>query len=504
MSKIKYNIYRLRKEAEDKLAQKLTSETVGLEKLSEQEVGRYKLTFFFSSKPDSVEIWWTTVYKDFLGDREHPKNQIYFAVMLVSSDKECYAISLGKTHFYLKPFCDPDFGLELAQRIADENDFRVKNSKFYKSVKSKTITTYQRGSRIEYDSGESMLYLRAKTIDPAMWGKVASFGNSAQLELSLLPLDLPILVEQIENELTKPVRFEIPKADEIHDEDKVKELDKKLARAILASSGVSNVSVDEFSVSGVDFVFSDRNNHSLYLRGQSDDKEEIGELSIEKLTAFVNGRGINLEASLDKILVYIYSEYGRGHSQTVKAMLDFVDEKERHCLIDGRWHKFNQSYLKYLATEVDLLNLIYEPQFDLAIGKDEDDFNKERASTDGYTNLDKSFTNLDGKYKWEKMDLYKDGTLCFVKVGTPQKLAYVVDQSINSVRILQQHESGLEIGGVTVPAKIICLWVILERQGKIKKLSDINSIIFHMKLVEWKKTVINAGYAPEIRVNYVA
>ena len=31
----------------------------------------------------------------------------------------------------------------------------------------------------------------------------------------------------------------------------------------------------------------------------------------------------------------------------------------------------------------------------------------------------------------------------------------------------------------------------------------INSIIFHMKLVEWKKAVTNAGYGAEIRVNYV-
>jgi len=503
MSKIKYNIYRLRKELKDVLIKKLTSDSVGLQKSVEKEINGYKLVFFFSTKPDKVEIWWTTVYKDFLDEDEKPKNRIYFAVLLIFDDEKFYAVSLGKSHFYLKSFCDPDFGLDLAQRIADENDFRVKNSKFYKSMKSKTITTYQPGNRIDYDSGESMHYLRAKTIDPLLWGKIASFGNSAQLELSILPMELPALIEQIENELKKPARFEMPKADIVRDNNKIKEMDKKLARAIMASSSYSNISVDEFSVSGVDFIFSDRNNHSLYFTEQSTDKEIVGELSIEKLAKFARNRNINLEENINKIYVFIYNEYGRGHGQPIKTLLDFVDEKERYCLLDGQWHIFNQSYLKYLVAEVDRLNFSYNALFDINDKDNEDAFNKAREANDGYINLDKSLTTLDGKYKWEKMDLYRDKTLYFVKIGTPQKLAYVVDQSVTTVRILQQHESGLDVNGKACNVKKICLWLILDRKTQIQKLSDINSIIFHMKLVDWKKSVTNAGYEPEVRVNYV-
>jgi uncharacterized protein (TIGR04141 family) len=501
----KYNIYRLKKELEQSLIDKLTSESVGLQMMDEKEVDGFRLRFFFSTKPDEVEIWWINVYADFFTNNENkPKNQLYFGLLLISNEELSYAISLGKTHFYLKDFCDPDFGLELAQRIADEKDFRIKNSKFYKSLKSKTITTYQKGSMLDYDSGESMHYLRAKTIDSELWGKVASFGSSAQLALSISPLKLPEVIKRIESELSNAARFEIPKADEIRDNKKIAELDKKLARAIATSGEVSNLSVDEVSVSGVDFVFSDRNNYKLFVKGNSETQDEVDEISIEKLVRFAKINGINLETDLNSIYVYMYNEYGRGHSQPVKAVLDYIDERERYCLIDGKWHKFNQSYLKFLATQVDTIPCDeYNSDWNISGEMEEGDFNKARLN-DGFLNLDKELTTLDGKYRWEKMDLYKDGTLYFVKIGVPQKLGYVIDQAINTVKLLQQHDNGMIVDETELPVKTICLWIIFKRKSKIQKLSELNSIIFHMKLVDWKKTVDNAGYQPLIKINYAS
>ncbi|MCZ2248198.1 MAG: TIGR04141 family sporadically distributed protein [Bacteroidia bacterium] len=500
----KYNIYRLKKELEKPLVDKLTSDSVGLKIISEKEVDGFRLRFFFSTKPDEVDIWWTKVYGDFFEDIEKkPKNQLYFGLLLISNKEICYAISLGKTHFYLKDFCDPDFGLELAQRIADETDSRIKNSKFYKSLKSKTITTYQKGSMLNYDSGESMHYLRAKTIDSLLWGKVASFGGSVQLALPITPLDLPEVIKRIESELSNTPRFEIPKADVIRDEQKIEELDKKLAKAIITTRDVSNLSIDEFSVSGVDFVFLDRNNHKLFVKGDQEAQEEVGEISIEKLVRFAQINNINLEKDLNSIYVYMHNEYGRGHSQPVKTVLDYIDEQERYCLIDGKWHKFNQSYLKFLTTQVDTIPFEYNSEWNISGKLDESDFNKARVK-DGFSNLDKELTTLDGKYRWEKMDLYKDDTLYFVKKGVPQKLGYVIDQAINTVKLLQQHDNGMIVDGENLPVKTICLWLIFERKTPIEKLSELNSIIFHMKLVDWKKTVDNAGYKPLIKLNYLA
>jgi hypothetical protein len=52
----KYNIYRLKKELEKSLVDKLTSDSVGLKIINEKEVGGFRLRFFFSTKPDEVDI----------------------------------------------------------------------------------------------------------------------------------------------------------------------------------------------------------------------------------------------------------------------------------------------------------------------------------------------------------------------------------------------------------------------------------------------------------------
>jgi len=492
---IKYNIYRLRKQAEQALIEKL--ENVRLHKLRDKEIDGLKLSFFFSEEPDQVEIWWADTYSEFFYDTDKPQNLIYFGVLLISSTTDLYAVSLGKTHFYLRQYCDSDFGLNLAQRIADPKDFRIKNSKFYKSAKSKTITTYQRGIKLSYDSGESIHYLKAKTVNAELWGKTASFGSSVQLTLPISPLELPTVIVRIEQELLKPPAFELPKAELINNAEKVKQLDRRLIGALLGSTTNSQVSVDEFSVSGVDFIFSDRNNYSLYLKGLSRDKVAIGELSLEKLKAFISQKNINLHEKLDHIQVYCANEVGKGHSDGLKFYLDYIDD-DKHCLIDGKWHKFNESYIKYLQNEVDAIDLHYDETFDITLSVDEGQFNNERAYQNNYQILHRSLDSIDSRFKVEMADLYKDSVLYFIKKGTPQKLSYVIDQATNTNAALQHNL--IQQPGIVI--KALCLWLILERQTKIPKLSNINSLIFQMKLVEWKKAVVNAGYMPQIKLNY--
>ena len=74
-----------------------------------------------------------------------------------------------------------------------------------------------------------------------------------------------------------------------------------------------------------------------------------------------------------------------------------------------------------------------------------------------------------------------------MKKGSAQKLSYVTDQAITSVKILQNEDNSIKINDETIEIKGICLWIILHRKNKIERLSDINSMILHMNLVEWKK-----------------
>lgn len=496
----KYNLYRVPKDQEEDLVAKLRLS--GLEQIGEQEVEGFQMKFFFSSEPDEIEIWWVETYQEFLGDVETPKNLMHFGVLLISGSEICYAISLGKAHFYLSQFCDSEFGLNLAERIIDENDLKIKNSKYYKSAKSKMITTYQQGSQITFDSGESMHYIKGKTIDSATWGKMVSFGKSVHLNIAKQPLEIPTFINDIENVLSQPIRVKLPKVDIVKDSRIIQRLDGILARVILRTQEDSGINVEEFTMSGVDFIFADSYEYSLYLKGKSDEAVRLDELNLESLVTFVRDHGINLEEEINNLKVKVHNEYGRDHTKPLKFYLDFIKEDERYCLIDGIWHKFNQSYVEFLEEEVDKIEIDYNPAFDVNSGIDEAEFNQEREN-DGYLNYDRDLQSLDGRYRVEKMDLYKDSVLYFVKKGTPQKLAYVIDQAINTVKILQNNADSIMINEELVEINGICLWMILKRQTVIEKLSDINSIILHMKLVEWKRTLLDAGFTPLIKVNYI-
>ena len=121
----KYNIYKINKEREIDLIEKLDSVNLTLSKSI--LVDGYTLSFYFSKEPKDIDIWWVDIYSEFLEEGNIPYNKVYFATMIISNNDYCYAVSLGKAHFYLRNFCDPDFGLDLAERIADEKNLKIKN-----------------------------------------------------------------------------------------------------------------------------------------------------------------------------------------------------------------------------------------------------------------------------------------------------------------------------------------------------------------------------------------
>ena len=187
--------------------------------------------------------------------------------------------------------------------------------------------------------------------------------------------------------------------------------------------------------------------------------------------------------------------------------------------MDGKWHIFNQNYIEFLKKQIDerikfetpnihFSNTAFE-QWRNGLSNDERTkhgyaeyyFNTTQESN-GYQNLDRNITNLQQQYKIEKLDLFKDGTAFFVKIGSPQKLGYVVDQAMATIKILQSQTASIQISEQEIKPQQICLWLILERQTTITKVSDIQSLIFLMKLTEWQKQCANAGYKPTVRVGY--
>ncbi|GIL19446.1 DUF6119 family protein [Candidatus Jettenia sp. AMX1] len=507
----KYNIYRIEKSKESSLIEKL--QTIGLSLARKKSINGFTLSFYFSKEPEDIDIWWVDLYKDYFSSDNKPKNKAYFGVFLISNSTLSYAISMGKSHFYLKDFCDTDFGINLAERIADDNNLKLKNSKLFGGKRSKTIISYQENSEIEYDSGESIHYVKAKTINKDKWGEIASFGNSTQLHLKILPDNLPELVQAIEEELRKNPRIILPRATSVVDSTKIVELDQKLAQEILNSTN-AGLQPAEATVSGVDFIFLGKNQYSFILGRQ---RQDIEELSLSALHNFINRYNINLVANINNIRVKVSDENNKGYAKPLKFFFDFVDD-EKHFLLDGKWHVFNQNYIEFLMKQIDekitfenpntnFSNSAFEKWQNSLSGQEsgvycypEYYFNSLREN-EGYVNLDRHLTTI-RQYKIEKLDLFKDSTAFFVKIGTTQKFAYAIDQAVATVKILQNLNTSIQINNQDVKPKKICLWFIFERQTPITKIAEIKSFIFLMKLAEWQRQCSNSGFEPVVRIGY--
>ncbi len=493
----KFNIYKIPASNKGSLIMKFN--TVGLEFISNINIVNFNLDFFLSNNPDSVEIWWTDYYRRFINDGPVPENKIYYACLLIHNEEICYAISLGKTHFYLKEFCDSEFGIMLAERIIDVNNLRLKNSKFYKSKKNKTITSFSNNTSLDYDSGESLHFLKAKTISTDLWGNIASFGHSVQLNLDIQINELPRLIQRIETKLTERPLANFPKAELIKDPQEIERLDLLVSDAI--NNLDPNVGNDEFDLSGVDFIFTDNTTFKFKLKGTNNESEIFDELSIENLKLFIDNHNINLFQNINNIQVTFIREEGRNFSRQLKMILQFITD-QRETLIDGKWHKFNQSYIDLLNEKVKKINLNHNPDLDYNCLITETQFNNDREG-DGYRNIHTENVTLARRYKVEKMDLYKDGTLYFVKKGNPQKLNYVIDQALNTLKLLKNNAFVIEDDGIEMEVKRINLWFLIKRANNVSDLSDFNSLIFIMKLNDLYKEVTDTGLILECNINYL-
>ena len=244
----------------------------------------------------------------------------------------------------------------------------------------------------------------------------------------------------------------------------------------------------------------------------------MGELSLDALRNYLRQHDIDLATCINKIIIKVSDEHDKGYAKPLKYFLDYVDD-ERHFLLDGKWHVFNENYIEFLKKQIDEHITIDAPGIDFSnteydrwrstLSEEEKNtpsyaeyyFNTHREA-DGYMNMDRDITTLKQQYKIEKLDLYKDNTAFFVKIGTPQKLGYAIDQAMATIKILQSRTSAIQHNGTVIKPKKICLWLILERQTALTKISEIKSLIFLMKLAEWQRQCSNAGYEPIVRISY--
>ncbi|WP_054950197.1 DUF6119 family protein [Numidum massiliense] len=350
----KFNLYKIKKEREIDLAEKFSS--VGLERSSDKKLNGVSMCFYFAKSSSS--IWWADLYKDFFSGSNELANQNYFGALVITCDDYCYVISLGKTHFYLKEFCELDFGIEIGTRLIDDNHIDMKNSRLFGGSRRKSIVTYQSNTSIEVDSGEAINFLKGKTTDQK-WGKKIDCGNSVTFNIKdMRPTDLPEFIEALESELKKEPRFAIPYAVEVQDKKEIQELDKRLVDNLINNNLILNIETQDLS--GVEFVFLKE--YSLFLNGRRNFEIDV-DGSIEDLTEVISRAGIELSVeSINDIKIKAVDESNKGFTRRLKYFIDYIDE-DNYFLQDDKWVKFNDNYVDYLINSVSNIEFEVRKEF---------------------------------------------------------------------------------------------------------------------------------------------
>ncbi|GAA1716737.1 hypothetical protein GCM10009745_76600 [Kribbella yunnanensis] len=460
-------------------------------------LGKWTGEFYFSTEPKLSPVPWVQTFAEFIGDGTY-LNRNYFGAMVLADETSAYAISFGKAHFHIRPHCDYDFGVELAKRIADEDDVTQTASRRYQGKRKRDIQSYIGQSKLSIPPGSSVDFLQCRVVA----GKIATFGPSGKFGTSCLltpdigPHQIGSFLSQIETELDVSPRFKLPRTLELKEEGEIAKYDEKLIDELLSPVGVSDIAVDTFDLFGVDFVFSSVG--SFTVRCGHYAKIEVEQLTMKTIKDYLKARGV----PRDKVLQLKIKHHREGEpdfTQSIKEAVDFISDDDHVVLRGGKWLKFNQDYLEALDDAIRGIEVEPTEAGLEATTSEEGDFNKD-LKKHGYIVADKNFDILKVKSGTpvEAWDLQRGDTVYAVKFGTPQKLNYVVDQATN---VLDLISTGGYLG--TAPAfRRYCLWFGYRAAKPMPSVADSGSIIFKQKIEAWARRCREAGKIPVLKLSH--
>lgn len=521
-----YNIYKINFEKINELISKIVS--VGLVEQKKQIYDNYEMTFYFSEDVEGNDVWWYETYKDFFNpNTRSPKNIFYFGLLIcknLDEPNEVYAVSLGKSHFYLSKFIELNFGITLAVRMGDEKTTILKKSRYFTGTKRHEVSSYENFNINSYESGESVEHLKIKASDHKVWGdKNIIFADSLQLNVNKTPNELAQILNDISDTLATEEVIKLPKLELVTDIELIEKLDSKIIESLTKNASIN---LEEMSVSGISISFR-FNEHSYELIFKKERKHvaklDLGNtFYISIISDFIEEQKIN---NIDDLYVRFRIEESGRFTQPLKELLDFhtEEEKSNYFLKNGKWFKFNETFTEYLKKSLEQLEICFEKDLveeDYLIwkaakeakiknGESVDDkityreyyFNLELSNNNGYELLDRQLKaiqslNVKGKkYKVEVADLYKENEIISVKISSnPQDLIYNIEQSKSSLELIKQGMIAFDY-----VLESASLWLALEKP--ISSIIEINSIQFLLALDSWKKRVEFFGLKPRIYIS---
>ncbi|MDO8579696.1 MAG: TIGR04141 family sporadically distributed protein, partial [bacterium] len=316
---MKINVFKIPKENVEPLKQKI--KRLEMANKYVETTNGWVCTFYLSAKPEVDDISWVKDFETTVVDISKLKNIIHFAIYLCVKGGDCFALTYGKSHFYVRKFCDIDFGLEMAKRIADENDVKQKASKRFSGKKKKEIKSFVKNTKLDNESGESVDYISAaitqdKQVD---FGEKSKFGSSLivsreDLIVSKIPDVLDVIIRVLDTE--KP-RFDLPKTFEIRDSGQIVKYTNKLLEQI--KNDISSIETEDssYDLVGTDFVFYLNEKYTFHFGHKK--SQQISELSHTELKKFIDENSIPDNEILN-IKVEITNENNKTYTRPLYEM----------------------------------------------------------------------------------------------------------------------------------------------------------------------------------------
>lgn len=474
---------------------------------------KFILSLYFSKKPKKSYVKWIKHLREIF-EIEDQKIDNYSAVMLIESGEILYGVSYGTAHFLVVRFADLDFGIDIGARILSK--YTIKNARSFGGKTTKSIITYDHITELVFEGAESVNYIKGNPFDPKVWGKSVSCGQSVQLrKRDFSPSNAHSLAVMLEDTLLKaPIRTPIPRSIRVKD----KTVRAKLLTQLIQDMKNGNymVSISKQQLSGVEFLFDDAFSYHLLHKGG--EVEIDSQLTLKEVQTIADEHFESDFAAFLAADVEAQEDGVKAFSKKMICFIDYVDSKSNYYLENGEWFEFDSNYLKNLHDAVALIAVDKSPEiheFDdgqyetwlKAHKKNAKQFYRERylnemlSEKHGYENYDRKPFKGTG-HNLEIADLVKGDELTFVKIGKVQKLNYVVDQSINALNVLKRLGLKMEVNGNERQIRTICIWIFLERQNDIDNLTELRSLIFLMKLADWRKEVLLAGLTPLVKISY--
>lgn len=455
--------------------------------------------FYFSADPSPSDIPWVETFAPYLTDLDEvPKNRTFYAVFLFTKDDHCFALSYGKSHFYIRPYCDYDFGIELAKRISDEDDIRQTASKRFAGRRTKDIKSFAAASRLNVESGESVDYLQGAIVeaDRDTFGSFGKFGTSAQVTPDIGRDELGMFLTKLVARMAEQPRFKLPRTTIVTEADEAARLDAQLLDELEAPIGTSEFSHNTYDLYGVDFIFS---SDGKFVLRYGRNKHELDSLTMKDLKTFIKENRIARDQILN-IKVTRSPEGANSYTQKLRDCIDFIPDDDRVLLSNGKWMRFNQDYLDFLDSYLRTIEVeATEPEL-AEIYAEEGAFNESDAvAAAGYTVADKDFDILKTRARTpiEAWDLRKGDTVYAVKFGTAQKLGYVADQALNVLHLLYNKAEVQEVPQF----QRYCLWLGYRGKSRPESIDKVRSVILKQKIDAWARKAEDLGIVPVIKIS---